>query len=76
MALRTPFRLGLSVLSLWPFLPIAARAPLYGRLLVELLVETCVLSRAGEQVTWAAAEPRRHEVGRHRTGYAANDTRR
>lgn len=34
--------------------------------LVELRVETCVLSRAGEHVTWAAADPHRHEVGRHR----------
>ncbi|GAA1515435.1 hypothetical protein GCM10009827_032810 [Dactylosporangium maewongense] len=34
--------------------------------LVELVVETCVLSRAGEQITWAAAGPYRHEVGRHR----------
>jgi len=37
MSLRSPFRLGIGVLSFWPFLPIAARAPLYGRLIVELL---------------------------------------
>ncbi|MFN8621988.1 MAG: DUF1232 domain-containing protein [Chloroflexota bacterium] len=39
MALRMPFRLGLTVFSLWPFLPIAARAPMYGRLLMELLAD-------------------------------------
>jgi uncharacterized membrane protein YkvA (DUF1232 family) len=39
MSLRSPFRLGLTVVSLWPFLPIVARAPLYGRLLLELLVD-------------------------------------
>jgi uncharacterized membrane protein YkvA (DUF1232 family) len=39
MALRSPFRLGLTVVSLWPFLPIAARAPLYGRLLLELVAD-------------------------------------
>lgn len=39
MALRSPFRLGLTVVSLWPFLPLAARAPLYGRLLLELLAD-------------------------------------
>ena len=37
MALRSPFRFGLTVLSFWPFLPIASRAPLYGRLLLELV---------------------------------------
>jgi uncharacterized membrane protein YkvA (DUF1232 family) len=37
MSLRSPLRLGLTVFSLWPFLPIAARAPLYGRLLLELV---------------------------------------
>jgi len=39
MALRSTFRFGLTTLSLWPFLPIAARAPLYGRLVVELLAD-------------------------------------
>lgn len=34
--------------------------------LVELFVESCVLSREGEHVTWAAAEPYRYEIGRHR----------
>lgn len=34
--------------------------------LVELFVETCVLSRDGEHVTWAAAEPHLREIGRHR----------
>ncbi len=36
MALRSTFRLGLTALSLWPFIPIASRAPVYGRLIVEL----------------------------------------
>jgi uncharacterized membrane protein YkvA (DUF1232 family) len=36
MALRTTFRLGLTALSFWPFLPLLQRAPLYARLLVEL----------------------------------------
>lgn len=37
MALRSSFRLGIGALSFWPFLPIAARAPIYGRLLLELV---------------------------------------
>jgi uncharacterized membrane protein YkvA (DUF1232 family) len=36
MALRSSFRLGIGALSFWPFLPIAARAPIYGRLMLEL----------------------------------------
>jgi uncharacterized membrane protein YkvA (DUF1232 family) len=39
MALRSTLRLGLTAVSFWPFLPIAARAPAYGRLLVELAVD-------------------------------------
>jgi uncharacterized membrane protein YkvA (DUF1232 family) len=39
MSLRSPFRVGLGVLTLWPFLPIVARVPLYGRLIVELLAD-------------------------------------
>jgi len=39
MALRSTARLGLTVLSFWPFIPIAARAPVYGRLLAELAVD-------------------------------------
>jgi uncharacterized membrane protein YkvA (DUF1232 family) len=39
MPLRNPLRLGLSALSFWPFLPIAARAPLYGRLVLDLLLD-------------------------------------
>jgi uncharacterized membrane protein YkvA (DUF1232 family) len=39
MALRTTFRLGLTALSFWPFLPLLQRAPLYGRLLVELALD-------------------------------------
>ena len=34
--------------------------------LVELLVATCVLSRAGEHLTWAAEDTPAREVGRHR----------
>jgi uncharacterized membrane protein YkvA (DUF1232 family) len=37
MSLRSPLRLGLTVFSLWPFMPVAVRAPLYGRLLAELV---------------------------------------
>jgi uncharacterized membrane protein YkvA (DUF1232 family) len=39
MALRSTLRLGLAALSLWPFLPIATRAPIYGRLIVELALD-------------------------------------
>jgi uncharacterized membrane protein YkvA (DUF1232 family) len=37
MALRSTFRLGLTAFSFWPFLPIASRAPVYGRLFLELV---------------------------------------
>jgi uncharacterized membrane protein YkvA (DUF1232 family) len=30
---------GLTAFSFWPFLPIAARAPIYGRLVVDLLLD-------------------------------------
>lgn len=39
MQVRPGLRLGLTVLSLWPFMPIVARAPLYGRLIVELMLD-------------------------------------
>jgi uncharacterized membrane protein YkvA (DUF1232 family) len=39
MALRSTFRLGLAALSFWPFLPIASRAPVYGRLVFELATD-------------------------------------
>jgi uncharacterized membrane protein YkvA (DUF1232 family) len=39
MALRSTVRLGLTALSFWPFLPVAARAPVYGRLVVELAMD-------------------------------------
>jgi uncharacterized membrane protein YkvA (DUF1232 family) len=42
MALRTSIRLGITVLSLWPFLPIASRATTYGRLIVELATDSRV----------------------------------
>jgi uncharacterized membrane protein YkvA (DUF1232 family) len=37
MSLRSTFRFGLTALSFWPFLPVASRAPLYGRLFLELV---------------------------------------
>jgi len=39
MALRSTLRLGLTAVSFWPFLPIAARAPVYGRLIFELAID-------------------------------------
>ena len=39
MALRSTFRLGLTAVSFWPFLPIASRAPIYGRLIFELATD-------------------------------------
>jgi len=39
MALRSSFRLGLTAFSFWPFFPIAARAPIYGRLILELVAD-------------------------------------
>src|SRR6187551_196859 len=39
MPVLSSLRLGLTVLSFWPFMPIVARAPLYGRLLVELMLD-------------------------------------
>lgn len=39
VALRSSLRLGLTTLSFWPFLPIATRAPIYGRLVLELAMD-------------------------------------
>ena len=39
MPLRSTVRLGANALAFWPFLPIAGRAPVYGRLLLELLAD-------------------------------------
>jgi uncharacterized membrane protein YkvA (DUF1232 family) len=39
MQVRPGLRFGLAVLSFWPFMPLLARAPLYGRLLVELMLD-------------------------------------
>jgi uncharacterized membrane protein YkvA (DUF1232 family) len=39
MALRTSLRFGLTVISFWPFVPIASRATSYGRLILELAVD-------------------------------------
>jgi len=55
MALRSPFRLGLTVFSLWPFLPITARAPLYGRLLLELCADGRVPASRKALLGFAAA---------------------
>lgn len=55
MALRSPFRLGLTVVSLWPFLPLAARAPLYGRLLLELCMDGRVPASRKALLGFAAA---------------------
>jgi uncharacterized membrane protein YkvA (DUF1232 family) len=55
MALRSPLRVGLALLSLWPFMPIVARAPLYGRLLGELLFDGRVPASRKAFVGLAAA---------------------
>ena len=39
MALRSTLKLGLTTVGFWPFLPIAARAPVYGRLMFELAID-------------------------------------
>lgn len=39
MPLRRTARLGFDALSLWPFIPIASRAPVYGRLLLALVTD-------------------------------------
>lgn len=39
MALRSTLGLGLAVISFWPFVPIVARAPVYGRLMAELVLD-------------------------------------
>lgn len=43
------------MVSLWPFLPIAARAPLYGRLLVELCMDGRVPAGRKAVLGFAAA---------------------
>jgi uncharacterized membrane protein YkvA (DUF1232 family) len=45
MALKSTFKLGLTAFSFWPFLPIASRAPVYGRLVFELAID--------KRVPWA-----------------------
>ncbi len=50
-----PFRLGLTVLSLWPFLPIAPRAPLYGRLVLELARSTAACRASRKAILGLAA---------------------
>lgn len=55
MSARSPLRFGLSVLSLWPFVPIAARVPVYGRLIVELLADGRVPASRKAVLALAAA---------------------
>jgi uncharacterized membrane protein YkvA (DUF1232 family) len=55
MRARTPFRLGVGVLGLWPFVPLASRAPTYGRLLLELLRDPRVPLRSKALIAGAAA---------------------
>src|SRR3954463_12039252 len=50
-----PFRLGFGILGLWPFVPLASRAPTYGRLLVELLRDPRVPIRSKAVIAGAAA---------------------
>ena len=55
MALRSSFRFGLSVISFWPFLPVASRAPLYGRLVADLLLDRRVPASRKALLAFAAA---------------------
>src|SRR3954463_13580811 len=50
-----PFRLGFGILGLWPFVPLASRAPTYGRLLLELLRDPRVPLRSKALIAGAAA---------------------
>ena len=55
MRARTPFRLGIGFLGLWPFVPLASRAPTYWRLLLELLRDPRVPLRSKALIAGAAA---------------------
>jgi uncharacterized membrane protein YkvA (DUF1232 family) len=55
MPARSPFRLGVGVLGLWPFVPLASRAPLYGRLLLELVRDARVPLKSKAVLGAAAA---------------------
>jgi uncharacterized membrane protein YkvA (DUF1232 family) len=55
MSSRSPFRLGMGVLGLWPFVPLASRAPIYGRLLLALLSDARVPVRSKAVLGAAAA---------------------
>ena len=55
MRARSPFRLGIGILGLWPFVPLASRAPTYGRLLLELLRDPRVPLRSKALIAGAAA---------------------
>lgn len=55
MSPKSPFRLGVGVLGLWPFVPLASRAPMYGRLLLELLRDARVPLRSKAVLGAAAA---------------------
>lgn len=55
MRARSPFRLGIGILGLWPFVPLASRAPTYGRLLLELLRDSRVPLRSKALIAGAVA---------------------
>lgn len=55
MPARSPFRLGVGILGLWPFVPLASRAPIYGRLLVELVRDARVPLKSKAVLGAAAA---------------------
>jgi uncharacterized membrane protein YkvA (DUF1232 family) len=52
---RSPFRLGVGVLGLWPFVPLASRAPIYGKLLLQLLRDERVPLKSKAVIGAAAA---------------------
>jgi len=55
MRARSPLKLGIGFLGLWPFVPLASRAPTYGRLLLELLRDPRVPLRSKVLIAGAAA---------------------
>lgn len=55
MPARSPFQIGVGILGFWPFLPLASRAPIYGRLLLELVRDVRVPLRSKAVLGAAAA---------------------
>lgn len=55
MSARSPFRIGIGILGLWPFVPLASRAPVYSRLLLELVRDARVPVRSKAILGAAAA---------------------